>query len=63
MLTNEKMKAQFIKVKSFTDPKKTYIIRKTGEGFRCSCPAFVLSGKKCKHIRREQHLRYAKKNK
>jgi predicted nucleic acid-binding Zn finger protein len=49
-----------IKVKSFTDPKKEYMIYKTEDGYKCTCPDFVLRGHKCKHIRRLQHLKYKK---
>lgn len=42
------------KVKSETDPNKTYIVRETDKGFKCSCPHFVVREKYigvCKHIR------------
>ncbi len=52
--------AQFIKAKSFTDPDMEYIIRKMDDGYRCSCPDFVIRDKKCKHIKRHQHLKYKK---
>jgi len=39
-------------VRSFTDPKKTYVVTKNGKTFRCSCPRWIFSGHKtdCKHI-------------
>lgn len=55
-----KDKAEFITVKSMTDPDVEYTIIKTEEGYRCSCPAFVFNGQKCKHIKKHQHLKYKK---
>jgi hypothetical protein len=39
-------------VRSFSDPKKTYVITKQGKTFRCSCPRWIFSDHKtdCKHI-------------
>lgn len=50
--------AKFIKVKSFTDPKKEYTLVKTDDGYRCNCPDYILRDRKCKHIKRYQHLKY-----
>ena len=47
-------------VPSFTDPNKTYVVRKTDDGYRCDCPHFIFREKqihKCDHIRKLQHLK------
>lgn len=49
-------------VESFTTKGLTYDIFKTEDGYKCTCPAFTMGdGRKCKHIRRLQHLRYKKR--
>ena len=39
-------------IRSFTDPKKSYVVTKKGATFRCSCPRWIFSKHKtdCKHI-------------
>lgn len=39
-------------VRSFTNPKKSYVVTKTGKRFRCSCPRWIFGDHKtdCKHI-------------
>ena len=39
-------------IRSFTDPKKSYVVTKKGAAFRCSCPRWIFSKHKtdCKHI-------------
>ena len=49
---------KIIKVKSFTKPDVEYVIYKTEDGYKCSCPDFGLRQHKCKHIKKYQHLKY-----
>lgn len=50
--------ARFYDVKSFTTTGLFYKVRKMPNGsYKCDCPRFVFTGKKCDHIRRIQHLK------
>jgi hypothetical protein len=48
-------------VRSFSDPKKTYVVTKQGKTFRCSCPRWIYSDHKtdCKHIQQIKQLKKA----
>jgi predicted nucleic acid-binding Zn finger protein len=51
-------KAVFYEIPSTTIKGKKYIVRKMPDGFwKCSCPRFVFNGKKCRHIKKLQHLK------
>ncbi len=45
---------KIIKIKSFTDPQKEYLVRHLDDGsWRCSCPLFIMKERQigeCKHI-------------
>lgn len=48
-------------VKSMTTEGVKYTIYNTEGGYKCTCPAFSNGqGKKCKHIKVHQHLKYKK---
>lgn len=40
---------KYLKIQSESDPTKSYTIKKTVLGWRCSCPSFRFRGH-CKHI-------------
>jgi len=42
-------KAEFYEIPSETKPDREYVLRKTREGWKCSCPAFIFHSH-CKHI-------------
>lgn len=60
-------KAQFFKVKSFSDPSKNHLVRYVpGNGWKCDCPHFIFNERrleregrssKCDHIKRHLHIK------
>ena len=48
----EKKEVQTWEVPSESDPNTIYIVKKTKEGWECSCPSFLFRGKECKHIKK-----------
>ena len=42
-----------VKVESFSNPGKFYIVAETEDGeWQCSCPVWIYRRKQCKHIQR-----------
>jgi hypothetical protein len=45
------MQIKEVKIKSETDPEKTYTLKKVGDKWYCNCPAFFHgTTRPCKHI-------------